>query len=169
MISSTQLDQLQKLHKDHIANTFLFTAKVLEQYKRISDAHTEAMHSMLRDMAAVAKLEGGDPAALAQNAMAQATRALTAQGARASTAASEMATAYAEILRLVVEYGNDSFTGTQDAGRTLGAAGSTLPDAWSAPWTSAFETMLKMMGDNIAALGGAGSGKNEASRGNRKG
>lgn len=149
MISTIQLEELKKLHKDHIANTFLFTSKVLDQYKRMSDAHAEVLHSMLRDFSVVSALNGNDPMALAQEAMSLITKSFANQSNRSGNFINETAAAYAEIMRLVVQYGTDSFIGAQSVSRsaTDGAAlqPQNLQNAWIAPFMSAFQNAASMM------------------------
>ena len=105
MISQTQLDELKKLHKDHIANTFLFTSKVLDQRRRITDAQAEVIHGLLQDLARNKAIDGGkDPALMAQNAMRQLSEGMAKQSARSSDLLKETAAAYAEIMRLAMSY-----------------------------------------------------------------
>lgn len=167
MFSTPQLDELKKLHKNHIANTFLFTSKVLDQYKRITDAHAEAMHGMLRDFSAASAFDGSDPMALTQNAINLITKGLATQGDRSSNFISETAAAYAEIMRLVVEYGNDTFAGLQSASRSATAQGSTSPqslqNAWVAPFMSAFQNAANLMTAGLGTIAAAQSGVSNGS------
>ena len=156
MISTTQLDELKKLHKDHIANTFLFTSKVLDQYKRMSDAHAEVLHGMLRDFSMTSALNGNDPTALAQEAMSLITRNFANQSNRSGNFISETAAAYAEIMRLVVQYGTDSFVGAQSVSRSATDSASLQPqnlqNAWMAPFMNAFQNAASMMTAGMGSL-----------------
>ena len=146
----------EKLHKDHIANTFLFTSKVLDQYKRMSDAHAEVLHGMLRDFSVTSALNGNDPTALAQEAMTLITKGFANQSGRSGNFINETAAAYAEIMRLVVQYGTDSFVGAQSVSRSATDTASLQPqslqNAWMAPFMSAFQNAANMMTANMGSL-----------------
>ena len=166
MISTSQLDELRKLHKDHIANTFLFTSKILEQHKRITDAQADALHAWIREASTSLASASNDPASFTQDAVDRITKAVASHNSRATNVMAEAAAAYAEIMRLVVEYGNDSFAGFQNAGRALGAGGTSpagdFQNAWSAPFMGAFESAAKLMSTTLQSLGnlpGDGSGR----------
>lgn len=166
MISTTQLDELKKLHKDHISNTFLFTSKVLDQYKRMSDAHAEVLHGMLRDFSVTSALNGNDPTALAQEAMSLITRNFANHSSRSGSFINETAAAYAEIMRLVVQYGTDSFVGAQSIGRSVTDGAllqpQNLQNAWMAPFMSAFQNAANMMNASMGSLATLQSSSNNA-------
>ncbi len=155
MISTVQLDALKKLHHDHIAHTFLFTAKVLEQYRRITDVQVEVLHGVLCDFSTVAAMDGVDPLALARNAAGQITRSLVNQNERSGTYMAETAGAYAEIMRLIVDYANDSFAGVSCTRNEIGALGgglsAQLQDAWTASFVNAFQGAVNLMTGMIGA------------------
>lgn len=149
MISTVQIDALKKLHQDHIAHTFLFTTRVLEQYRRITDAQVEVLHSVLRNFSTAAPIDGVDPLILARNAMSQIIRALGNPNGDSGTYIGETAAAYAEIMRLIVDYANDSFVG---ASRTLDEIGSfgrdmstNLQDAWTSSFVDTFQGAVSLM------------------------
>ena len=164
MISTVQLDALKKLHQDHIAHTFLFTAKVLEQHRRISDVQLEVLHGVLRDFSTAATLDGFDPLALVRNAVSQITRSLVNQNERSSTYIGETAGAYAEIMRLIVDYANDSFAGVSCTRDEIGALGAglsaRLQDAWTTSFVNAFQGAVNLMTGTIGAYTAEAAGTN---------
>ena len=149
MISTVQIDALKQLHQDHIAHTFLFTTRVLEQYRRITDAQVEVLHSVLRNFSTAAPIDGVDPLILARNAMGQITRALVNPNGHSSTYIGETAAAYAEIMRLIVDYANDSFVGASRTRDEIGPFGrglsTSLQDAWTSSFVEAFKGAVSLM------------------------
>ncbi|MDE1893534.1 MAG: hypothetical protein KGJ96_02475 [Xanthomonadaceae bacterium] len=156
MISTNQLDELKLLHKNHIANTFLFTSKLLDQRRRISDAQVEVIHGLLRDLAASASGQPAqDPAQMAQQAMQAISESLANQSARSGEFLKETAAAYAEILRLAIAYDSDTFAGLQTAGRDV-ATFATPPSASANPWMDSFmhsfESAANLMKDGFKPM-----------------
>ena len=154
MIPQTQLDELKKLHKDHIANTFLFASKVLDQRRHISDAQAEVIHRLLNDLAANADnpASGQDPAAIAQNAMRQISENFVSESARSSDFFNETVAACAEILRLAMGYSADTFVGMQTAARGTGrinASTAALDNPWMESFISAFENAAKLVNSSF--------------------
>jgi hypothetical protein len=159
MISQTQLDELKRLHKQHIANTFLFTSKVLDQRRRISDAQAEVMHGLLRDLAGHATADGGkDPALMAQQALQQLSDSTARQSARSSDFLKETAAAYAEIMRLAMAYSTDTFVGLQTAGRDaarIDPSTSASDNPWVDTFISTFENAASLMSSGLKPMIGA--------------
>ncbi|TAL99330.1 MAG: hypothetical protein EPN69_00785 [Rhodanobacter sp.] len=157
MNPQTQLDELKKLHKDYIANTFLFTSKVLDQRRHISDAQAEVIHGLLHDLAASAgnPESGQDPAAIAQDAMRKISESFASQSAQSSDFFKETAAAYAEILRLAMGYSADTFVGmqtaTHDAGR-INASTTAVSNPWMDSFISAFENASEMMSSGLKPM-----------------
>lgn len=153
MISTTQLDELKMLHKNHIANTFLFTSKLLDQRRRISDAQVEVIHGLLHDLAEGATGQSGqDPAVIAQKSMQTISESFAKQSARAGELTKETAAAYAEILRLAMAYGGDTFAGLQTASREaskLAAPQPTVANPWMDSFMQSFESATKLMNDGL--------------------
>ena len=153
MISGTQLDALKKLHKDHIANTFLFTNKVLDQRRRISEAQAEAMHGLLQDLAGmVSEQVGEDPAQVAHNALRRISEAWAGQSARSTEFFGETTGAYAEILRLVMGYSADTFVSMQTAGRQVGqinASTTAVGNPWMESFIDSFENAAELMDTSL--------------------
>ncbi|MCW8807849.1 MAG: hypothetical protein OQK79_07025 [Rhodanobacter sp.] len=170
MISQTQLDELKKLHKDHIANTFLFTNKVLDQRRRINDAQAEVIHGLLQDLAKNAAIEGGkDPALMAQNAMRQLSESVAKESARSSDFLKETAAAYAEIMRLTMSYSTDTFVGLQTAGRDAvrtKPSASASDNPWVDTFISTFENAANLMNTGLKPMMGVvGSPRHGHARG----
>ncbi len=154
MIPQTQLNELKKLHRDHIANTFLFTSKILEQRRRISDAQADVIDGLLHDLAANAgNLEPGhDPATIAQNAMQQISDSFAKQSTRSNDFFKETVAAYAEILRLAAGYSADTFVGMQTATRDSGrinASTAAVNNPWMESFINAFENSAKLMNSGL--------------------
>ena len=154
MISQNQLDKLKKLHRDHIANTFLFTSEILDQRRHISDAQAEVIHGLLNDLAANAGTQesGQDPATIAQNAMRQIRESFASESSRSSDFFRETVAAYAEILRLAMGYSADTFVGMQTATRDTGrinASTAALGNPWMESFISAFENASKLVNDSF--------------------
>ena len=172
MIPQTQLDELKKLHRDHIANTFLFTSKVLDQRRCISDAQAEVIHGLLNDLAANAGNQepGQDPTTIAQNAVGQISESFAKGSSRSSDFFKETVAAYAEILHLAMGYSADTFVGMQTATRDTGrinASTAALGNPWMESFMSAFENaaklasgsfepMMKAAESTARAMGGSG-------------
>jgi len=157
MISATQMDELKLLHKNHMANTFLFASKLLDQRRRISDAQVEVIHGLLHDLAVSTSSSqaGQDPAVIAQQAMQTISGSIASQSARSGELLKETAAAYAEILRLAIAYGSDTFAGLQTASRDaaqLGAPQSTVANPWMDSFMHSFENATKLMNDGFKPI-----------------
>ena len=127
-----------KLQKNQIANTFLFTSKLLDQRRRISDAQIEVIHGLLHDVAAAANNGASqDPAAMAQHVMQTISQSMAGQSKRSGALAKETAEAYAEILRLVMAYGGDTFAGWQTISRDAAKLNAPSGNAMN-PWMDSF-------------------------------
>lgn len=171
MISQTQLDELKKLHEAHIANTFLFTSKILEQRRRISDAQAEILHGLLHDLAANAGNPEPDPTTIAQNAMRQISESIASQSTRSSDFLKETAAAYAEILRLAMGYSADAFVGMQIAGRGAGrinASTTALGNPWMESLISSFESTANLVNGSFKPVMDAVEKSTRAMGGNGK-
>lgn len=150
MISTTQLDELKVLHKNHIANTFLFASKVLDQRRRINDAQVEVMHGLLHDLAgSTGSQQGQDPAAIAQHAAQAISESIANHSVRSGELLKETAAAYAEILRLAIAYGNDTFAGLQTACRDAAQLTAPQPGIGS-PWMDGFTRSFENAADMIS-------------------
>jgi len=94
------------------------------------------------------------------------TRNFSNHSTRSGNFISETAAAYAEIMRLVVQYGTDSFVGAQSIGRSITDGGSLQPqslqNAWMAPFMSAFQNAANMMGASMASLASPQPASNSA-------
>lgn len=156
MISTTQLDELKLLHKNHIANTFLFTSKLLDQRRRISDAQVEVIHGLLHDLAASTSGQPGqDPAVIARQAMQTISESFANQNARSGDLMKETAAAYAEILRLAIAYGGDTFAGLQTASRDaaqLAAPQPVVANPWMDNFMHSFESATRLMNDGFKPI-----------------
>lgn len=154
MNPQTRLDELKKLHKDFIANTFLFTSKVLDQRRHISDAQAEVIHGLLRDLAASAGRpeSAQDPTKIAQDAMRKISESFASESARSSDFFKETAAAYAEILRLAMGYSADTFVGMQTATHDVGrinASTTAVSNPWMESFISAFENAAGLMSSGL--------------------
>ncbi len=173
MSAQTQLNELQKLHKDHIANTFLFTSKLLDQRRRISDAQAEVIHGLLNDLAAHAGNQepGQDPATTAQNAMRQISESFANESTRSSDFFKETVAAYTEILRLAMGYSADTFVGmqtaTRDAGR-INASTTAVSNPWMESFIKSFESAADLMSSSLKPLMKAAETSARAMGGNNK-
>ena len=181
MISATQLDELKQIHKNHVANTFLFASKLLDQRRRISDAQVEVIHGLLHDLAASNDGEAGrDPAAMAQQALQQISKSIASQSGRSGELFKETAAAYAEILRLAMAYGSDTFAGLQTASRDavqLGTPPAKLANPWMDSFLHSFEDATHLVNSGLkpvmamsestarAAHAAGGNGKSAATGG----
>lgn len=157
MISTAALDELKQVHRNHVANTFLFASKLLDQRRRISDAQVEVIHGLLHDLAAIVDdaHQARDPAAIAQNAMRHISEGLASQSERSGDFFRETAASYAEILRLAVDYSADTFAGMQAAGRHAGrTGGSTIAvgNPWMTSFISSFESAADLMNSSIKPM-----------------
>ena len=156
MIAATQLDELKILHKNHIANTFLFASKLLDQGRRINDAQAEAIHGLLHEVGATTGEEAGkDPTTMAQHAMQKLSENIADQSARSGDLLKETAAIYAEIMRLAIAYGNDTFAGLQTASRSAARVAAPTPSV-SNPWMDgfmqAFEQAAELMNRGIKPM-----------------
>lgn len=156
MISTSQLDELKLLHKNHIANTFLFTSKLLDQRRRINDAQVEVIHGLLHDLAESTNASSGqDPTAIAQHAMQTISESFAKQSSRSGDLMKETAAAYAEILRLAMAYGGDTFAGLQTASRDaaqLTAPQPTVANPWMDSFMQSFDKASKMMNEGFKPI-----------------
>lgn len=154
MIPQTQLDELRKLHKDHIANTFLFTSKVLDQRRHLSDAQAEVIHGLLHDLETSIDTQEAeqDPAMVAQNAMRQISEKFASQSARSIEFFKETVAAYAEFLRLAMNYSADTFVGRQTAAHDawrINASTMALCNPWMEGLIGCFEDAAHLIDSSL--------------------
>ncbi len=153
MFSETQIEELQKLHTAHIANTFLFAGKILDQQRRITDAQTDALHEALVQMAKTNAFDPQqDPTAMVKNAVTTFSSGLSGHNSRVNHLVGSMADAYMSIMNMALEYGNDTFTHFQHLTKTSDAPASDngVPvESWKS-WSDMFSKAVKESSDLFA-------------------
>lgn len=173
MMPQNQLDQLKKLHRDYIANTFAFTGKILDQRRHISDAQAEVIHGLLNDLAANTGTQepGQDPATIAQNAMRKISESVAKGSSRSTDFFKETVAAYAEILRLAMGYSADTFVGmqaaTRDAAR-INASTTVVSNPWMESFINAFESSADLMNSSLDPIMKAAESTAHAMGGGRR-